>query len=259
MPMLEKEDQSKDNIEGTILLVTPVWKDSSRLAVFGRELANHLAGCEYNLEWMIADDGSGSDECNRLTLLHDELKETYPNMSLHFADAHCGKGSVVREAWAQRPDANWYVFVDADGSLPPAELTRGLDAGLISNKTIMPIRKRTEHTHVDLTLPRRVFHKLFILAVRLIVAVRCADPQCGAKMLKGDDYRMVATSLVEVGLAFDTELLTALSDNDIAWKEMPVTWIERDGGKVKPMRDAWGMLAALWNIRQRQRAGKFKI
>jgi glycosyltransferase involved in cell wall biosynthesis len=256
--MLEKEDQSKHNSGEAILLVTPVWKDSSRLAVFGRKLATHLAGCDYNLEWMIADDGSGPNERQQLSELHDELKETYAHMSLHFADEHRGKGSVVREAWAQRPDADWYVFVDADGSLSPAELSRVLDAGLECDKTILPIRKRTEHTHVDLTIPRRVVHKLFILAVRMIVEVRCTDPQCGAKMLKGDDYRMVAASLREIGLAFDTEMLTALSENDIVWKEMPVTWIERDGGKVKPMRDAWGMLAALWKIRKRQRSGEFK-
>lgn len=257
MAMPEKEDQSDGQFSNRFLLVTPVWKDSSRLAVFGRKLAAHLSGCDYDLEWMIADDGSGEREREQLSELYEDLKKVYGNLSLHFADRHRGKGAVVREAWSQRPEAGWYVFVDADGSLSPEELKRVLDAGLESGKTIMPIRKRTESTKVDLTLPRRVVHRLFILAVRLIVGVRCTDPQCGAKMLKGDDYRKVAPSLRENGLAFDTELLTALSENGIVWDEIPVTWIERDGGKVKPLRDAWGMLAALWKIRQRQRAGEF--
>jgi hypothetical protein len=34
---------------------------------------------------------------------------------------------------------------------------------------------------------------------------------------------------------------------------VPVTWIEKKGGKVKPFRDAWGMLAALLRIRAARR------
>ena len=248
-----ESDQSKSRF----LLVTPVWKDSSRLAEFGAKLAESLSSGPHDVDWIIADDGSGPDECRRLEELHEKLAKTYGRVSVHFAGDHRGKGAVVREAWSLDPEARWLAFVDADGSLSPGELTRMMDVAVEGGRTVLAIRKRTETTHVDLTLFRRIAHKLFILAVRILVGVRCSDPQCGAKILLGDDYRPVADSLRESGLAFDTEMLAALSENSVQWTELPVTWIEKHGGKVRPMRDAWGMLGALWQIRIRQKRGDF--
>jgi dolichyl-phosphate beta-glucosyltransferase len=55
-------------------------------------------------------------------------------------------------------------------------------------------------------------------------------------------------------LAFDSELLFALKQKGEGWIEVPLNWTEKEGGKVKPMRDAWGMLAALVRIRCRKSA-----
>ena len=55
--------------EAITILVTPVWKDSARLSVFGRELAEELAKRGSKIRWIIADDGSGEVEVERLGLL----------------------------------------------------------------------------------------------------------------------------------------------------------------------------------------------
>lgn len=258
MPMFENKVQTQVRSPSKFLLVTPVWKDAERLSKFGARLAQALAICSYDINWVIADDGSGPGQHEELQTLHGELSKVYPKVSLHFAKEHRGKGSVVREAWALHPEADWLGFVDADGSLSPEEWIRIVDTAEESGKTVLAIRKRTDTTNVDLSIPRAIAHRLFILAVRILVGVKCEDPQCGAKLLRGSDYRPVAGSLQEDGLAFDAEMLTALADSGVEWNELPVTWIEKDGGRVKPWRDAWGMLAALWRIRIRQRSGEFK-
>jgi glycosyltransferase involved in cell wall biosynthesis len=260
LPMSEKEVQTQVpplHEDVKILLVTPVWKDAGRLAGFGAELAEALSGCVHDVDWVIADDGSGPEQHQELQALHKKLSAVYPKVRLHFAKEHRGKGSVVREAWALHPEADWLAFVDADGSLATNELIRMFDAAEEGGKTVLAIRKRTATTEVDLSFLRAIAHRLFILAVRMLVKVKCQDPQCGAKLLLGADYRIVAGLLKEDGLAFDAEMLTALAAHGVKWKELPVTWIEKDGGKVRPLRDAWGMLAALWRIRIRQRSGEF--
>ncbi len=246
-----------------ILLVTPVWKDSERLECFGEDLALTLADGVHGVDgadsihWVIADDGSEAEEQKKLQKLYGRLSKIFPDVQLHFADAHRGKGSVVREAWSLYPEAKWVAFADADGSLSPKELIRLIRTATDSGQSVLAIRKKTATTHVVESLPRAIAHRLFILAVKILVGVRCEDPQCGAKVLLGSDYRKVADQLKEAGLAFDAEMLTALTACGVEWKELPVTWIEKDGGKVRPMRDAWGMLAALWKIRVRQRNGEF--
>lgn len=237
-----------------ILLVTPVWNDSTRLSGFGAELAKALAGSPLPIRWVIADDGSGPEQHPPLKELAARFSAVFPRVDLHFAARHYGKGSVVREAWALSPDAAWLAFVDADGSVDPAELLRLIRTAVDSDSSALGIRKRTATTRIEESPWRGLFHRGFLVAARLILGLRCEDPQCGAKVLHGPAYRRIAGGLRENGLAFDSELLCALKDDGTAWLEVPVTWVEKKGGKVHPLLDTWKMLAALLRIRGRQSA-----
>jgi len=84
-----------------------------------------------------------------------------------------------------------------------------------------------------------------------LLGLRCEDLQCGAKVIRGDDFRRVAPILKEDGLAFDSELLAMLSRHGMTWAGIAVNWTEKENGKVRVSRDAWGMLAALWRLRGR--------
>jgi dolichyl-phosphate beta-glucosyltransferase len=234
-----------------ILLVTPVWNDSARLAEFGETLASALAETTLPIRWLIADDGSTGDEHARLTGLRASFSKTFPNVDLHFAVAHHGKGSVIREAWALAPDADWLAFVDADGSVTAEEMLKLVEKAVASGSSVLGIRKRTATTRIVESPWRGLAHKGFLIAADFLLDLQCEDVQCGAKVINGDDYRGIARRLDENGLAFDSELLATLKRSGADWHEIPVNWIEKQGGKVKPLRDAWGMLAALLRIRGR--------
>ena len=239
-----------------ILLVTPVWNDSTRLAGFGETLAKALAASPLPIRWIIADDGSKTGEHARLTELHRTFSKVFPHVRLHFAAAHHGKGAVVREAWALASDAEWLAFVDADGSVTADGMLELIASAVASGTSVLGIRKRTATTRVVESPWRRLAHHGFLLAAHVLLDLQCEDPQCGAKILKGADYRRIAHRLSENGLAFDSELLSTLKRDGAIWTEIPVNWIQKKGGKVHPLRDAWGMLAALLRIRQRARRGE---
>lgn len=232
-----------------ILFVIPVWKDSTRLAEFGKSVAKVLAQSDLPLRWMIADDGSGPEERERLRELCKGFAEVFERVEVHYAAEHYGKGSVIREAWAQAPDAGWLAFVDADGSVSAAEMLGLVERAVTSGVSVLGIRKRTATTRVKESFRRGLAHRGFLLAVRLLLGIHCEDPQCGAKVLKGVDYRSIAGHLVEKGFAFDSELLAALNHRGLKWTEVPVNWIEKKGGKVRLLRDAWEMFKALLRIR----------
>ncbi len=242
---------SPPNPDPEIVLVTPVWKDSARLAVFGKSLAQALAAFPHPVRWIIADDGSGADEHAALGKLREEFARVHPRVETHFAAAHFGKGSVVREAWALAPDADWLAFVDADGSVSGEDMLELVRHAVRADESVLGIRKRTDTTTIVESPWRGVAHRGFLLAARILLGLRCEDPQCGAKVIRGADYRRIARRLVENGLAFDSELLATLARDGSLWREIPVTWIEKKGGKVKPLRDAWGMLLALLSVRSR--------
>ena len=234
-----------------ILLVTPVWNDSARLAVFGDSLAKVLAGSRLPIRWLIADDGSAGNEHARLTDLQTRFKKDFPRVELHFSAGHHGKGAVVREAWSLAPDATWLAFVDADGSVTAEEMLQLIGKAVESGNSVIAIRKRTATTRIVESPWRGLAHRGFLLATHMLLDLRCEDVQCGAKVLNGGDYRRVAHRLSENGLAFDSELLSTLKRDGSDWDEIPVNWTEKKGGKVNPLRDGWGMFAALLRIRNR--------
>ncbi|MGD9417557.1 MAG: hypothetical protein Q7R22_001345 [Verrucomicrobiota bacterium JB025] len=234
-----------------ILLVTPVWNDADRLGVFGETLAPALAACDLPIRWLIADDCSGGNQPERLAGLREKFSAIFPNVHLHIADAHRGKGSVVREAWTLRPDADFLAFVDADGAIPAPDLLCLIEQAVEQDSSVLGIRKRTDHTRVVASPYRNFIHYAFLFCAHHLLDLQCADPQCGVKILKGSDYRRIAHRLEEIGLAFDSELLATLKRSGSEWLETPVNWTEKKGGKVKPVRHGWGMLLALFRIRRR--------
>ena len=233
-----------------ILLVTPVWNDSRRLTGFGADLAHALAAHPRPIRWVIADDGSGSAERAKLAELQREWLEIFPNVGLHLASAHRGKGAVIREAWNLAPDAAWLSFVDADGSVSAPEFLRLIELAVTAGKSTIAVRKTTATTRVEASLFRSLLHHAFLTVADILLNLRSEDLQCGAKIIRGDDYRKVAGILREDGFAFDSEMLCALHRRGLAWQEVPVTWIGKIGGKVHPLRDGWSMLKALYRVRR---------
>ena len=236
-----------------ILLVTPVWNDSARLAGFGPELARVLAATALPIRWIIADDGSETSDRAHLATLLEKFAALFPQVTLHFAAAHYGKGSVIREAWALDPHAEWLAFVDADGAVSAEEIVVLIAAAIAADCSVMGIRKRTPETHITESFYRGVMHRVFLKVADLMLGLRSDDLQCGAKVLRAADYRRIAPELREGGLAFDSELLCALHHSGAEWQERPVNWTQKHGGKVHPLRDAWGMLRALYRVRKRFR------
>jgi glycosyltransferase involved in cell wall biosynthesis len=215
------------------------------------ELAKPLAECPLPIRWIIADDGSSVDDHQKLENLRQEFAKIFPHVEIHFAAHHHGKGSVVREAWALRPDAEWLAFVDADGSVSAGEMLGLIQKAVDADSSVLGIRKRTATTRVVESAWRGFLHRGFLIAAHVILGVQSEDLQCGAKVLRGSDYRRVAGELREAGLAFDSELLCALIIHGATWLEIPVNWIEKPGGKVRPLRDAWAMFLSLLRIRRR--------
>jgi len=236
----------------SVLIVTPVWNDSTRLSEYGPRLARAFSQSSLPLRWVIADDGSGEEEVETLRKLQQEFQNTFPEVSLHLADGHRGKGSIIREAWDADADSTWLAFADCDGSVTAGDLLALIGKAVEGGESIIGIRKRTAETQITESAYRWIFHHGYLLVVRLLLGLQSEDLQCGAKIIRAADYRRVSPRLVEPGFPFDTELLSALLEEGCGWREVPVNWTEKKGGKVRPMSDAWKMFKAVLRIRRRR-------
>lgn len=231
-----------------VLIVTPVWNDSRRLREYAPSLARACAGSELKIRWVIADDGSNPEEIEALEAIVEENLSTFPEIQMHRAQ-HRGKGHVIRSAWDANPDSDWLAFADCDGATSADDMLGLIRKAVKEGESVIGIRKRTESTKIIESAYRRIFHHGYLLVVRLFLGLRCEDPQCGAKVIRGEQYRAVSNSLEQNGFCFDTELLTALKQKGFGWLEIPINWVEKRDGKVFPLTDSWRMFLGVLRIR----------
>ena len=244
-----------------IILVTPVWNDSVRLARFGPRLAGELAASGLPVTWVISDDGSSQSERLALGALLAKLRPLYPRIGLHFLPQRSRKGGAVRAAWELYPDADWLAFIDADGAIA-ADVMIGLIRQAIAmgtGSTVVAVRRDSSLTPVRRSRLRHFCFRAFRWFERLVLPLPFEDTQCGAKVVSGQDWRELAPLIRENGFAFDAELLLALALNRRKIIEEPVPWTEQACGRVRLLRDALPMLAALGRISIRAKAGRYAV
>ena len=242
-----------------LVLVTPVWNDSARLARFGPELAAMLAGGARPVRWIVVDDGSGAGEVERLEKLVETFRQTYPVVGLMRHAVRSRKGGAIRNAWDACPEADWLAFVDADGAISAGDMAALMDRAMRGPaQAVVAIRRDSPETPVVRPFLRGLSFRIFTSVTRALLNVPFSDSQCGAKVIPGAAYRHVRPLLQETGFAFDAELLLALRGYGCPIEEVPVAWSEQEHGKVHPLRDAWRILAGLFRIRHRSRSGHYR-
>lgn len=236
-----------------VTLVIPVYRDVSRLRLYLPSLTQAINAMDISIHFMIVDDGSGPLQQTELRGFLNGFNA--PGMSIEtlFLDQHLGKGGAVVRGWRHAPDSDWLAFVDADGSVSARELIRLFQCALKlgSRFAVIASRMPSPHTRVTQSVSRKVSGRLFAWIARRALRLECRDPQCGAKVIPSSAFQNIAPRICEKGLAFDVELLARLNRAGIQVKEIPVNWTETPGGAVKPWRDAWPMLLALWRTRKR--------
>ena len=101
----------------SIVLVTPVWNDSKRLAIFAPELGAAICDSNLPILWVIADDGSNASERLKYEEITDYVRTLGCKVDTIRLKDRSFKGGVIYEAWNNYPQADWLAFVDADGAV----------------------------------------------------------------------------------------------------------------------------------------------
>lgn len=164
-----------------------------------------------------------------------------------------GKGAAVR-AGLEAADGEVVAFMDADGSIPIAEVARllqavegGVDVAVASR--VAPGGARVGARPLLRELGSAVFRGL----VAVLAPTGVADTQCGAKALSRAAARDLGPALTVDGFAFDVELLWLARRRGLSVVEVPIVVRHEGGSKVGMLRHAAPMLADVLRVRLRHR------
>ncbi|MFB6310220.1 MAG: glycosyltransferase [Salinirussus sp.] len=165
-----------------------------------------------------------------------------------------GKGAAVTDGF-EALETDVRAFADADGSTPPASLSRVVTP-VIDGSVDLGVGSRrhpdsTVHSHQ--TFARRFMGDAFAAVAGRLLDVTLYDYQCGAKAITAEGWTVVREHLYEPGFAWDVELIAMAAALDLSIREVPIEWADQPGSTVSPIRDSLTLARALLRARHRAR------
>lgn len=231
-----------------LVCVVPVYNEGVVLAEAVGMLAAGLERVPGIGRWQIivASNGSTDDteEVGR------KLEATYGDRVRLVKCQSKGRGLALREVIAD-VTAQRYMYIDVD---LPCDMR---DLGLV----LAPL-----HYGADLVVSHRTGYRpwhrrLMTLGLRvmnlMLFGVRISDSQCAVKALSPAAAKVLVKDCRQPGWFLDTELIVLARTQRLEVAEVPIHWVEKRfkqrASKVDNWADSWRALAALRQIRRRQR------
>ncbi len=216
-------------------VVIPAYNEAIRL---GKNIGSVLSYLETNFpnhELIVVNDGSTDDTA--------EIIKNYKNIKLISYDKNMGKGYAIR-AGVKETKGQIVLFMDADLSTPLEEIPHILE--FIKNYDIV-IGSRGKS---DAPFYRQIASSIFDQVKHLMVGLRdLHDTQCGFKVFRGEVARKLFAMGIINRFMFDVEILYLAEKLGYTIGEMPVTWADVPGSKVRFWEGIVNMFKDLWKIR----------
>ncbi len=226
-------------------VVVPVYNEEEALEASVAKLSAYLeAHCPYRWRIVIADNAS----TDHTPEIGRRLVESNPRVD-YLRLEQKGRGRALRRAWSQSPaDVLSYMDVDLstdlDGFMPLIEpLVAGRYGVAIGSRLVRGAR-------VTRGLKREVISRIYNLMIRVAFPrKRFSDAQCGFKAITQKAARELLPLVKDTGFFFDSELLLKAEARGYRIHEVPVTWVDDPGTRVKIGRTAWEDIKGLWRVR----------
>lgn len=230
----------------SLSVVIPAYNERERLPPYLESVREHcdreFGGC---YEVVVVDDGS-SDGLGEF--LAEEFLE-WRQLALRRHPRNQGKGAAVRTG-VLAARGRVVLFADADGATPIAE-ERTLRDAIHSGADVAVGDRQRDSTRTTRSRRRAFVGQMFSWVVRFAFDVGVRDTQCGFKMFTAAAARSLFSLTQRHDYLFDVELLWWAKRLHLVVAQIPVTWREVPGSKMRLLRDATNMLRGLVQLRGR--------
>lgn len=232
-------------------IIVPAYNEAARIRPSLGRIVDYLRAQPHSWELLVVDDGS-RDETVEVV---GQMIEGLPEARLISYQPNRGKGFAVRTG-VLAAAGQWIVFLDADLSTPPEEITRALP--YLQNGYDMVIGSRAlPDSQIERRPPfyRRLATAIFDFVKHLLVGLwRFSDTQCGFKAYRQGAVRPLYERAIIDRFMFDVEILYLAERKKLKVYEMPVRWADAAGSKVRFLEGGVNMIRDLLRIRRAHRS-----
>ncbi len=230
----------------SLLLLIPAYNEEERIGPVLRRYAEffrqNYAG---HFEIVVVLNGCRD---NTLGVVESAAAEFPEIQALEFVNP-IGKGGALIEGLKLASRTDLIGYVDADGATAPdafldlVRRCREVDCAIGSRWMPGAVIRQTQ------SFKRRVFSRCFHLLVEVLFQMHIQDTQCGAKVMRREAVESVHSALRVADVAFDINLLYSLKRNGFSIREVPTTWTDQIGTKIRLNRGAFGILLSVVRLR----------
>ena len=226
-------------------IVVPAYNEEARIArMLGAYLPYFAERYGNDFEIVVAVNGS----TDRTADVVRGLQARHPQLRVLVEPRPIGKGGASMAGGALAT-GDFIGFVDADGATPPAafdDLVKKIgDAGLIIASRRLP------GAIVSPRQPwrRRFASRVFNFLVRTLFKLPITDTQCGAKLMTAEAWRAIVPHIGLTKWAFDVDMLFKTRRAHYPIREIPTTWSDVGGSKLRVGRVSLQMFVAICRLR----------
>lgn len=227
-----------------IEVTVPVYNEEKVLADSVRRLHSYLsANIPFRFIITIADNASTDETFAIAQRMCAEL----PGVRAVHLDRK-GRGRALRQVWSAST-ADVVSYMDAD-------LSTGLDAflpliaPLVSGLSDLATGSRLSPGATVVRGPKReVISRAYNLLLRIVLAARFSDAQCGFKAGRAEVIQALLPAVQDEAWFFDTELLMLAQRRRLRIWEIPITWVEDPDSSVDIVRTALADLRGMARLR----------
>jgi dolichyl-phosphate beta-glucosyltransferase len=237
--------------EPVLSIVIPAYNEAWRIVPTIGAIASYVSELGLPWELIVADDGSQDTTVEIVEALG------FANLQVLRTDRNGGKGSAVRRG-ALAAHGRYVLFTDADNSTPIEELGKLLHKVQHEGFTIAIGSRAVAGAEETARTPhRRVFSLGLRLIVRSMLHIGVNDTQCGFKLYTREAAQRLHTAQTLMGFSFDLELLYLAAKFGYRVVEVPVSWIDAPGSKVRATHEAPRFLRDLLRIKWNDLRGTY--
>ncbi len=212
-------------------VIIPAFNEEVRLPETLRQVIEYLSCRQYSSEVLVVDDGS-TDATARIVQQWPQVSVPV-RLTLHPDKANHGKGAAVRRGILEASGA-YRLFMDADNSTTIDQIERFwplFDRGF----DLLIGSRRTEGALVAVHQPihKELAGRLGNWFIRLAAVPGIADTQAGFKMFSRRCAETIFPRLTIDRWGYDVEILVLARKLELRFREVPITWIDSAGSKVR--------------------------
>ncbi len=182
------------------------------------------------------------------------------NLKLVRQSPNRGKGAAVRVGMLAA-SGQIRVMCDADGSMPPEQLSALLDPIMAGTAAIAIGSRYAPGARTATPQPRYrvLWSRLCNKVIQRSLVPGVKDTQCGFKAFTAAAARELFSIARIDGWAFDLEVLALARRRGFEIAEVGVEWQDDRRSRVNPLSDMWKVIREALTIRRNLRHGVYEL